>query len=252
VQPRDNGTDNSTRFLSELRELRDQAGLAHAELAARSHYPTDLLQAAEAGPGLPDLPVLSAFVRACGGEVSEWEDRWRVLSGTGGPELLPTRPPGESPAAAAGARAGASIAPPDDHDPARIMAVLARASGSKAASNGSGHSDSGIGAAATTGLSDPPTYADAASAEPVYADAAPAEASAGSGGTSSGPVAGVPQQGRAAQPPAPRQVRSGSGAALPVPALIAVALGILVVIVALLVGTLGLRRGAVPLTGRGG
>jgi hypothetical protein len=72
-------------------------------------------------------------VRACGGEVTEWEDRWRTLSGTGGPADLPTRPAGESAAAAAGARAGASATPPDEHDPAYIMAVLARVT--SAASN---------------------------------------------------------------------------------------------------------------------
>ncbi|MGD0559642.1 MAG: helix-turn-helix transcriptional regulator [Streptosporangiaceae bacterium] len=137
MQPRDNSVDSPARFLAELRTLRDRAGLLPMELAARAHYPIDLIQAAEVGPTLPDLPVLSAYVRGCGGEVTEWEDRWRTLSGVGAtplPDLdegsgvnLPVRPVGGSAAAAAGAAAGASAAPPDDHDPAFIMAVLARA-----------------------------------------------------------------------------------------------------------------------------
>lgn len=128
MQPRDRSYDSPERFLSELRSLRDWAGLRHGELAARAHYPSDVLRAAEAGPSLPDLPILSAYVRGCGGEVTEWEDRWRALSGTGGPASLPMRHIGDSAAAAAGARAGAAVAPPDEHDPAHIMAVLARAS----------------------------------------------------------------------------------------------------------------------------
>ncbi len=137
MQPRDNSVDSPARFLAELRALRDRAGLLPVELAARAHYPIDLIQAAEAGPSLPDLPVLSAYVRGCGGEVTEWEDRWRTLSGVSAaplPDLdegsgvnLPVRPVGGSAAAAAGAAAGASATPPDDHDPAFIMAVLARA-----------------------------------------------------------------------------------------------------------------------------
>ena len=64
MQPRENSGDSPARFLAELRALRDQSALSHTELAARAHYPIDVLQAAEVGPPLPDLPVLSAYVRA--------------------------------------------------------------------------------------------------------------------------------------------------------------------------------------------
>ena len=75
---RDARSDGTARFLRQLRELRDQAGLGYAELAARAHYPCDVIKAAESGPSLPDLPVLSAYVRACGGTMAEWEERWRA------------------------------------------------------------------------------------------------------------------------------------------------------------------------------
>jgi hypothetical protein len=138
VQPRENSGDSPARFLAELRALRDQSALSHTELAARAHYPIDVLQAAEVGPSLPDLPVLSAYVRACGGEVTEWEDRWRVLSGVPAEPLsspgLPSRPAGGSAAASAGARVGATALPVDEQESAFIMAVLARVTAASAAS----------------------------------------------------------------------------------------------------------------------
>ena len=86
-------------FLRDLRALRDQAGLGPRDLAARAHFPEDTLKTAEAGPDLPSLPVLQAYVRGCGAGPAEWEDRWRRLSASeaesGGP-ALPTRAPSSS------------------------------------------------------------------------------------------------------------------------------------------------------------
>lgn len=118
--------DDAARFLRELRQLRNGSGLEHAELAARAHYPCDAILAAEAGPALPDLPVLSAYVRGCGGTVTEWEERWRTLTRSPALTLLPTRDAGGSDAAAAGARIGSVSIAADGHDPAIIMAALGR------------------------------------------------------------------------------------------------------------------------------
>jgi hypothetical protein len=118
--------DDPARFLRELRQLRDGAGLEHVQLAARAHYPCDAILAAEAGPALPDLPVLSAYVRGCGGTVTEWEERWRKLTRSPALTLLPTRDAGGSDAAAAGARIGSVSLAADAHDPAIIMAALGR------------------------------------------------------------------------------------------------------------------------------
>jgi hypothetical protein len=117
--------DDKLRFLADLRALRGTAALGYDELAARAHYPGDILKQAENGPSLPGLPILAAYVRACDGNVSEWEERWRRL----GYEALvdpglPVRPAGTSPAAVAGARASISVAPPDAYDPERIKAAL--------------------------------------------------------------------------------------------------------------------------------
>src|SRR5215475_5963026 len=67
-------------FFRDLRALRVQAGLSISELAEQAKFPADILAAAETGPEVPSNPVLVAFVRACGGPVSEWEDRWRLAS----------------------------------------------------------------------------------------------------------------------------------------------------------------------------
>jgi len=117
--------DDQARFLADLRALRDSAAIGHDELAARAHYPSDVLKEAENGPSLPGLPILTAYVRACEGDVLDWEERWRRLN----PEApndpdLPVRPAGASPAAQAGARAGVGVAPPDVYDPERIKAAL--------------------------------------------------------------------------------------------------------------------------------
>ena len=117
--------DTQERFLADLRALRDVAALGYDELAARAHYPSSILKEAENGPGLPGLPILAAYVRACEADVPEWEERWRRLAYDAETDPgLPVRPAGASPAAVAGARAGISVAPPDVYDPERIRAAL--------------------------------------------------------------------------------------------------------------------------------
>src|SRR5216683_1346083 len=138
--------DDQARFLADLRALRDSAAIGYDEMAARAHYPSDILKEAENGPFLPGLPILTAYVRACEGDVLDWEERWRRLN----PEVaddpnLPVRPAGASPAAVAGARAGVGIAPPDVYDPDRIRAALR---GAQARNGQGGRRANGPGSAA--------------------------------------------------------------------------------------------------------
>ncbi len=118
--------DDAERFLDELRQLRSGAGLGHAELAARAHYPYDSIRAAEVGPSLPDLPVLSAFVRACGGTTEEWEERWRSLTKSPSLPLSDARQSIRSDAANAGARINSGTQTDDNPDPSIIIAALNR------------------------------------------------------------------------------------------------------------------------------
>ncbi|HEY6495245.1 MAG TPA: helix-turn-helix transcriptional regulator [Trebonia sp.] len=127
--------DDAAQFLRELRQLRDTAGLGQAELAARAHYPYDAIRAAEIGPGLPDLPVLSAYVRGCGGTTEEWEERWRSLTRTPSLPVSGARQSGSSEAASAGARISAASPAGDGPDPSIIIAALSRVAEEMASPN---------------------------------------------------------------------------------------------------------------------
>jgi hypothetical protein len=173
AEPRDAARDDSARFLRELRQLRGGAGLGHAELAARAHYPCDAIRAAEAGPALPDLPVLSAYVRGCGGTLADWEERWRSLTRSPALPLLPVRHTGGSDAATAGARVGATSLAADGHDPHVIMAALGRVADGMASSAQAG---SAVAAASYS----KPTIAAPPAAVPMAGAAAGPQAAAAS------------------------------------------------------------------------
>jgi hypothetical protein len=72
--------DDLEAFARDLRTLRAKAGLEYPEMAETSHFEMKTLAAAAGGLRLPTLPVAVAFVRACGGNVAEWEDRWQKLA----------------------------------------------------------------------------------------------------------------------------------------------------------------------------
>ena len=90
--------DNVGAFARDLRVLRSKAGLDYPDMAEKSHYTMRTLASAAGGLRLPTLPVLIAYVNACGGDVAEWEERWGRLtkSGKKGQTALPaagTTPP---------------------------------------------------------------------------------------------------------------------------------------------------------------
>lgn len=193
--PCDAPGDDPARFLRELRQLRAEAGLGHAELAARAHYPYDVIHAAEAGPSLPSLPVLSAYVQGCGGTAAEWEERWRSLTKSPASPLLPVRSAGGSEAATAGARAGTVAPDADGHDPSLIMAALGRVADGMAAVADGRAADSPSATAAIGGPGAAGTDLSVPSAATpdgaLRRDAAAGSALAGSAGTDAVSSAGV-------------------------------------------------------------
>jgi hypothetical protein len=197
--------DDATRFLRELRQLRSEAGLESAELAARAHYPHEVIVAAEAGPGLPELPVLSAYVRGCGGGPAEWEERWRSVTGSPATSLhLPARPAGSSSLAEAGAQAAYNSPAVDPEDQRRILAAITRAAAETEATipagQSSARSPSGSAAAAPE-LAGPGAAAPAAAAPGAAAGpAVPAVASPAGSEPEPAAAAGA---GPASVPPAP-------------------------------------------------
>ena len=72
--------DGLDSFARDLRALRAKAELDYEEMAERSHYTMKTLASAAGGLRLPTLPVAIAYVRACDGDVAEWEDRWHKLA----------------------------------------------------------------------------------------------------------------------------------------------------------------------------
>jgi len=65
-------------FASELRKLRAKAGRpSYRELARRASFSATVLSEAAGGRSLPTLAVVKGYVRACGGDDEEWEERWR-------------------------------------------------------------------------------------------------------------------------------------------------------------------------------
>jgi hypothetical protein len=72
--------DGLESFARDLRALRAKAELDYPEMAETSHYTMKTLVSAAGGLRLPTLPVAVAYVRACGGNAAEWEDRWQKLA----------------------------------------------------------------------------------------------------------------------------------------------------------------------------
>ncbi|MCT2588801.1 WD40 repeat domain-containing protein [Streptomyces sp. N2-109] len=69
------------RFAAELRALRESAGRpTYRAMAQQAGYGVTALSQAAAGKQLPTRPVTLAYVKACGGDVNQWERRWREAS----------------------------------------------------------------------------------------------------------------------------------------------------------------------------
>ncbi|MFE3589727.1 hypothetical protein ACFXOY_19725 [Streptomyces niveus] len=72
------GGGTVVQFAAALRRLREEAGgPTYRTMAARAHYSVATLSGAAAGHRLPSLDATLAYVRACDGDVAQWEDRWR-------------------------------------------------------------------------------------------------------------------------------------------------------------------------------
>ncbi|GAA2157357.1 hypothetical protein GCM10009760_59440 [Kitasatospora kazusensis] len=117
-QPLDSRQGPLAQFACELRELRRQAGSPpYRRLAADANYSASTLAAAAAGHRLPRPEVLAAFVRACGGDPAEWEQRrlqaHRLSTTPPAPPAPPAAPaPVEGPPSAATAESGRAAARP--------------------------------------------------------------------------------------------------------------------------------------------
>lgn len=80
-QPLEQGGGVLAQFAGALRLLRDKAGgPTYRELGHRAHYSASTLSDAASGKKFPTLAVTLGYVRACGGDAADWEQRWRVAA----------------------------------------------------------------------------------------------------------------------------------------------------------------------------
>ncbi|WP_432036573.1 hypothetical protein [Streptomyces cucumeris] len=76
-KPIDPGAGPVQRFAFELRRLRGEAdNPTYRVMAQQAGYSVAALARAAAGETLPSLPLTLAYVKACGGDVAQWERRW--------------------------------------------------------------------------------------------------------------------------------------------------------------------------------
>lgn len=84
------------RFACDLRALRQAAGSpSYRHLAAKANYSATVLSRAASGRELPSLPVVLAYVTACGDDVAEWRERWLSLVDRPRPRAAGEDDPGE-------------------------------------------------------------------------------------------------------------------------------------------------------------
>jgi hypothetical protein len=111
--------DNIGAFARDLRVLRSKAGLDYPDMAEKSHYTMRTLASAAGGLRLPTLPVVIAYVNACGGDVGEWEERWGRLTKAAN-KGQPALPPGDG---EAGAYPGQGRIPPGARQTGEIYVI---------------------------------------------------------------------------------------------------------------------------------
>jgi WD40 repeat protein len=80
-RPLATGDSALLRFAADLRSLRQKAGNpTYRELAKQAHFSVTTLSSAANGRQLPSLNVTLAYVRVCGGDEVEWEQRWHEVA----------------------------------------------------------------------------------------------------------------------------------------------------------------------------
>jgi WD40 repeat protein len=81
-RPLDHEDSALGQFATDLRGLREKAGTpSYRELSRIAHYSATVLSEAAGGRKLPSLAVALAYVRACGGDVDAWRQRWHEVAG---------------------------------------------------------------------------------------------------------------------------------------------------------------------------
>ena len=126
--------DDLEAFARDLRALRAKAGIEYPEMAEASHFEMKTLAAAAGGLRLPTLPVAVAFVRACEGNVAEWEERWQKIASrltaeaarkrrNDGEDAIEPVEPADAPAALEPPSVKPAAPPPDDESGGEVYVI---------------------------------------------------------------------------------------------------------------------------------
>lgn len=84
-QPVDPGGGPVQQLALALRELREDSGNPPYHVMAReAHYSKSALARAASGTALPSRNLALAYVRACGGDQAEWDQRWAAAAAQAG------------------------------------------------------------------------------------------------------------------------------------------------------------------------
>jgi WD40 repeat protein/transcriptional regulator with XRE-family HTH domain len=96
--PLDPGQGPVQRFAFELRKLRREAGgITYRAMARGTRYSVSTLSRAAAGEQLPSLPVMLAYVAACGGDAADWERRLHAAEEEAAAEAVADGDDGDAP-----------------------------------------------------------------------------------------------------------------------------------------------------------
>lgn len=110
-KPLDPAAGAAPRLAYELRKLRGEAGgPTYRAMAERVGFSAPTLSAAASGERVPTLPVLLAYVRACGGDEADWGRRWREATAAAAEEAEAVEEAASSP------YKGLARFEPDDRD----------------------------------------------------------------------------------------------------------------------------------------
>ncbi|WP_461007935.1 nSTAND1 domain-containing NTPase [Streptomyces capparidis] len=102
-RPLEQGDSPLLRFAADLRRLREQAGNPpYRQLARRAHCSAASLSTAASGRKLPSLSMALAYVRACEGDVEQWQRRWHAVAAQLAADRTDPLGPGETGAPYAG------------------------------------------------------------------------------------------------------------------------------------------------------
>jgi Helix-turn-helix domain len=97
-RPVDPGAGPGQQLALALRRLREDSGNpTYRAMAERAHYSASALARAASGAAFPSRDLVRAYVRSCGGDQAEWDQRWAAAAARAGHDDEPGHAPRQGP-----------------------------------------------------------------------------------------------------------------------------------------------------------